>query len=513
MDFTVSAAALPMFLVGFAILLLGIAVFARERANSVTWSFLILTICTSTWLFAVALTASTDDPARAFIFARITYLGVALIPAAVLQFTLALVEGRNRTLLTTTWIIGAIFAVLFTTTRLLLDGVWKYSWGFYPRLREPAVLFLAYFTLVLALSLLFLGTGDTHTDRERRRNAAFFLALCVGYMGSVDYLPAFGLDFYPVGSFAILGFIALSAIAIFRFQLIDLGPSYIANHLLLTMHGGVLVVDTRARVKVANEFAAKLLGYSIDEIRGLDLLSLLDVGRLPAVDSDSFIRNAVTRERVVNWKRRDGTSVEICLSASAVRDKEGDPLGVIYVVSDVSATHDMLTAVPNRTRFSALFEQTKKTIMAAGRIPAILFVDLDGFKSVNDRLGHAAGDELLQLVAKRIRRAIRGEDIVARYGGDEFVVLVDLAKQSDASFVAAKLLRVVGEPYTIDHQYVTIGASIGCAFYPVDGESVDDLMRVADTAMYDAKRSGKGRVKMSRGDQPAPPPFNVNARA
>jgi diguanylate cyclase (GGDEF)-like protein len=502
-----------MVLVGGAILMLGVAVFARERANSVTWSFLTLTICIALWLFPTALVVSTHDPAIAFAFARITYIGVALIPAAVLQFTAVLVGMRNRAVMIATWGLGVVFAALFVTNRWMLSGVWHYGWGFYPRLEEPAALFLAYFSLVLALSLVLLATGETQSDRERRRNASFFIALSVGYLGSVDYLPAFGLDIYPGGSAAILGFVVLATIAIFRFQLMDLGPSFIADHLLLTMHGGVLVVDTRARVKVANDFAAKLLGYSVEEIRELDLLSLLNVGRLPATDTDSFIRHAVTRERVVQWKRRDGSSVELCLSASAVRDQGGDPLGVVYVISDVSATHDMLTAIPNRTRFAAIFEESKKKLVAAGRVPAVLFIDLDGFKSVNDRLGHAAGDKVLQLVAKRIRRAIRGEDIVARYGGDEFVVLADLAKASDANFVAAKLLRVVGEPYTVADQYVTIGASIGCSFYPADGETVEDLLRAADYAMYDAKRSGKGRASLSRSDHPAPSPLSFNATA
>ena len=502
-----------MLLVAAAILILGVAVFARERANTVTSSFLGLTVTVSTWLFAIAFTAGAHEARSAFWFARIAYIGVALIPAAVLHFTMSLVEYRNRILTTVSWILGAVFVALFTMTRVLLTGVWQYSWGYYPRLSAATVLFLAYFTLLLALSLVLLGTADTHSDRERRRNASFFFALAVGYLGSIDYLPAFGLDVYPFGSFAILGFILLSAFSILRFQLSDLGPSFIADHLLHTMHGGVLVVDTRARVKIANDYAARLLGYSVAEVRDLDLLAMLSIGRLPATDSESFIRNSITRERVVHWKRKDGTGVELCLSASAVRDDQGELLGVVYVISDVSATHDMLTAIPNRARFNALFEQTKKRIVAQGRVPSVLFIDLDGFKAVNDRLGHAAGDTLLQLVAKRIRNAIRGEDILARYGGDEFIVLINLAKPADAVFVAQKLLRVVSEAYSIGDQSVTIGASIGAAFYPSDGQTVDDLMRAADHAMYDAKREGKGRAKTTRTDLAEPPPYNVNATA
>ncbi|HEY3054215.1 MAG TPA: diguanylate cyclase [Thermoanaerobaculia bacterium] len=527
-EFIAGPAPLPMLLVALAIVTLGIIVVARERVNAVTLSFLILTICVSTWLTSIALMTAVSSEDAALVFARAAYVGVALIPAAVLQFTMALlgVTRRHVRALITAWIAGMIFVGLFTGTSLLLSGTWRYSWGFYPRLTGWSVLFLAWFALLLAGSLIMLATTRAQSEREHQRNASFFLALSVGYLGSIDYLPAFGVAMYPIGCLAILGFIVLAARSIFRFRLSDLTSSFVAERLLQTMHGGVIVVDTIGRVRLANEVAARLLGWSVAEMQQLDLPALLGVTRLPATDSESFCRDAITRDRIVHWRRRDGSAVELSLSASAVRDEQNNALGVLYALADVSdrrraeaneygATHDLLTTLPNRARFAALFQESKERIVASNRVPTVLFIDLDGFKAVNDQHGHAAGDAVLRMVSTRIRNSIRGDDVLARYAGDEFVVLLDLARAEDASFVATKLLRIVSEPYTIEEGRVTIGASIGAAFYPDDGATAGELLRVADQAMYGAKRAGKGRAHVTprRTDVAAPPPYTVNATA
>jgi len=126
---------------------------------------------------------------------------------------------------------------------------------------------------------------------------------------------------------------------------------------------------------------------------------------------------------------------------------------------------------------------------------ALLFLDLDGFKEVNDSLGHEAGDRVLSAVARRVERSVRERDLVARMGGDEFTVLLaDLPRPEDGETVARHLLRRIGEPYDLDGVSVRVGASIGVAVFPEDGRDVDELLSRADTAMYRAKRAGRGRV-------------------
>ena len=522
-------AALPMIFVAAAIFVLGVVVVAREHHGTVSLSFLSLTLSVSLWLASISAMLVVTDPLSAFLFARIAYVGVALIPAAILQFTFALL-GMNRhrsQSLAVVWTVSAAFALVFTTSHRMLAGTWHYSWGYYPLLAPASIVFLVYFAAVLIAALYFLATTTTKSHQERLRNRSFLLALGIGYLGSIDFAPAFGVDLYPFGCIAILAFIALSVLSILRFRLTDLSPSFVAERLLQTMHGGVIVVDTEGCVQVANEVAAGLLGWSVADMHGIDFRSLLGVTVLPVTDSDSFCRRSITRKRIVSWRRHDGTILELSLSASALCDQRGNSVGVLYALADVSdlkraeaneygATHDLLTRLPNRAQFARSFREKKDQMIAAGRVPSVLFVDLDGFKAVNDRHGHAAGDALLQLVAARIRNSIRGDDVLARYGGDEFVVLLDLARREDVSLVGRKLLNVVSAPYSIDEKTINITASIGAAFHTTDGSTADELMRVADGAMYRAKRAGKARIHIGqppRTDTSAPPPYPVDARA
>jgi diguanylate cyclase (GGDEF)-like protein/PAS domain S-box-containing protein len=519
------AAALPMLVVATAIFVLGVGVLARERASSVTVSFLILTLSVSTWLTGVSLMMMSSTPSTALQFARLAFIGVPIIPAAVLQFTVSLLGAtrRWRSWLVAAWSVSGAFLILFTTTRMLLVGSWHYPWGFYPRLAPSSVAFLAFFAVVLAGSLLLLIGIDSHTAQERRRNISFFVALAVGYLASVDYLPAFGVAMYPPGFLAILGFIILSVHTIIRFHLADLSPSLVAQQLLETVHGGVIVVDTHGRVRVANDVAAALLGWTRAELLDADLRVLLGVSKLPVTDTESFIRRFATRNRLVKWRRRDGTEIELSLSATALRDRSGDVTGILYALADLSdrrraeqneyrATHDLLTRLPNRARFAAEFELMKNKVIASGRLAALFFVDLDGFKGVNDRHGHGAGDSLLQFVATRLRNAIRGDDLLARHGGDEFVLLLDLARVEDAAIVGNKLIRVLSEPYIIDKERIQISASVGGAFYPRDGATVEELVQAADASMYRAKRAGKAQLHVTRSDINTPPPFGIDAR-
>jgi diguanylate cyclase (GGDEF)-like protein/PAS domain S-box-containing protein len=156
------------------------------------------------------------------------------------------------------------------------------------------------------------------------------------------------------------------------------------------------------------------------------------------------------------------------------------------------AHHDTLTGLPNRAMFADRAREAVAHARRHGKNAAFLFVDLDNFKQINDRLGHEAGDSLLKAIAGRLRTTVRGDDFVARLGGDEFCVLLqDIADPREAAAVAQKLVHELGAPFTVGSHQVAAGASIGIACVPADGEDVATLMRLADTAMYRAKQRGR----------------------
>lgn len=183
--------------------------------------------------------------------------------------------------------------------------------------------------------------------------------------------------------------------------------------------------------------------------------------------------------------------------------ESGECLGCFSVTSDITehklseeriqhlAHHDNLTDLPNRILFNDRLNQAIHLAKRDSREFALLYIDLDRFKTVNDSLGHAAGDELLKSVAKRIRDEVRESDTVARVGGDEFtVILSDIAKRDDAQTVAEKIASAIAAPFQIGSNgaSVGVGASIGIAVYPSEGQDANELVKAADSAMYGAKK-------------------------
>lgn len=185
--------------------------------------------------------------------------------------------------------------------------------------------------------------------------------------------------------------------------------------------------------------------------------------------------------------------------ASAERERE------LREVSEL-AFHDQLTGLQNRASFMLSFAQALDRAERASQMLACLFVDLDGFKTVNDTLGHQAGDRVLYAVAKNLRKSVRKSDIVARIGGDEFVLLLPTAaRPSDAILVAEKLLRAVHQPIDVGAEFAArVSASIGISFFPKDGMDAATLLQAADDTMYVAKNKGKARYAVHESVEAAP---------
>ncbi len=201
---------------------------------------------------------------------------------------------------------------------------------------------------------------------------------------------------------------------------------------------------------------------------------------------------------------------------SLIRDDEGEISGVVGIAADITerkkaeerlmhlANFDTLTGLPNRMLFHDRLEHALAKASRNSRLVALLFLDLDRFKTINDSLGHSAGDELLKSVASRLLSNAREEDTVARLGGDEFTIILEgIGGGEDASTVARKVLDVMGQPFDLDGHEVFVTTSVGIAIYPLDGDNSDDLLKNADTAMYRAKEQGRNSYRFYTADMNA----------
>ena len=264
--------------------------------------------------------------------------------------------------------------------------------------------------------------------------------------------------------------------------------------------------DENLRCRFANKVFTEFFGVAVEAIIGKHVREVLGEDVYREIEG-YFVQvlqgQAVTYERTRKLDNGEIRYLEIKLLPHI--GEHGKVLGCFAVTTDISehklaeeriqrvAHHDSLTGLPNRLLFNDRLNQAISLAKRDSRHFALLYLDLDRFKPVNDKLGHTAGDELLQAVAARIRREVRESDTVARVGGDEFaVILPDIARREEAETVARKIIAALAAPFRLGSQgpSVDIGTSIGIALYPADGRDADALVKAADAAMYRAKQAG-----------------------
>ena len=263
--------------------------------------------------------------------------------------------------------------------------------------------------------------------------------------------------------------------------------------------------DENLRCRFANKKFSEFFGYTTKTIVGKHVRELVGEEAFRGIAghfAQASMGHAVTYQRARKLESGESRYIEVQLLPN-IGDK-GKILGCFAVTTDITehklteeriqsvAHHDSLTGLPNRLLFNDRLSQAISLAKRDSRRFAMLFLDLDKFKPVNDTLGHAAGDELLKNVATRIRQQVRESDTVARVGGDEFtVILPEISRPDEAETVARKIIAALGAPFQLSGQErsVEIGSSIGIALYPADGLDADTLVKAADAAMYSAKQT------------------------
>lgn len=277
----------------------------------------------------------------------------------------------------------------------------------------------------------------------------------------------------------------------------------------------VIATDTNGRINFVNPIAETMTGWHASEAEGMPIEEVMPLndGSM-GYRLQNPVRLALKEERVVGMamncvlRRRDGRDFEVEDSAAPIRDHTGKVTGAIIVFHDVSeahamaikmthlANHDALTSLPNRMLLQDRTEQALQHAQRNGEKVAMVLLDIDHFKTINDSIGHSTGDDLLKQIAQRLKHTIRSNDTVSRQGGDEFIVLLpSLEDIEQAGQFAARLLRVVSEPYWVGAHRFDLSVSIGISLYPDDCMDMESLYRHADAAMYRAKQEGRNRFQ------------------
>ena len=276
------------------------------------------------------------------------------------------------------------------------------------------------------------------------------------------------------------------------------------HSVLNSMTDAVFVTAPGGSVRIANDAACRLTGYGDDELIGKNLVTLLDQGDKLGPDPLQVARD--TGETVL--RTRAGQTIPVSFIGSTVATEDPEFEGEIYVARDITerkraerrirylARYDALTKIPNRMQFQHLLQQAIARSRRSGHGVAMLYVDMDRFKEVNDTFGHASGDRVLEVLTERLTRVLNTEAVLGRLAGDEFALFVDSVSQDaeEAGGQVAQLARTVlhaaGEAFHINQQEVFLTVSIGIALCPRDAENVIDLIRNADAAMYYSKQNG-----------------------
>lgn len=279
---------------------------------------------------------------------------------------------------------------------------------------------------------------------------------------------------------------------------------------------GIICTDETGNISFLNRVAETMTGWSLKEAVGRPMTECVTI--VDAITRKTILdpmAKAASQDRTGNLPfncvliRRDGHEVFIEDSVAPIHDREGTVTGAVIVFRDVSATrtleeklthsaqHDFLTGLPNRMLLNDRIGQAISLAHRHTYHAAVLFLDLNGFKQINDSLGHRIGDKVLQSVAKRLQECVRSPDTVIRQGGDEFIVVIqELKHPHDAVITGERLRKTVADVHSIDSHEIFVTTSIGVSVYPGDGLDAETLIKNADTAMYHTKKNGSQNLQL-----------------
>ncbi len=491
------------------VFILGNFVFYQDRKNPLNRIAMVLCLSSAGWAFVefefrLSPGFETSYP---WVMSYHTFRDIAV--AFVLHFILLFTEAKllkNKS----TYLLIYIPTLFFIFFHWLIEPLERYNEIFY-----PAEKIWAYGALFLSIYLCFIYYLKVNNRRKKQQakyvSIGFFIVMATNFI--TEYLlPLFRIGIPNLTTTAFTFTTILVAYAIWRYKLFILTPVTAAENIISTMSDSLFLVDADERITSINHGASKLLGYEENELIGKPMQIIFSEKEDKALPFERILEEVMKTGTISEvetvFKTKDGKRIPISLSSSVMRDEDGEPQGIICIGRDITerkkteemikriATHDSLTGLPNRVMFNDHFTLLMTQAHRNQQKIALMFLDLDQFKDVNDTLGHYTGDQLLKSVAIRLLQLLRKSDIVARTGGDEFVILLPgITHMEDVDKVAKKIIEAFQEPFVFKDHKPHITVSIGVVIYPEDGKDADTLLKKADIAMYKAKEYGRNNYQ------------------
>src|SRR5262245_12816888 len=277
--------AIPTLMTGVAIIALGFIVLVGERNSPVSFSFFIMTVTAAIWLFCYSVMYCALAAPVASTWATMGQLGITAIPAAVYHFTVSTlaIYSRHKSRVWLAWLVSSFFLVTALYGDAFISGVNRFWWGYYARYEWVSLPFLGFFFGLMTLSLqhYWQEYRAPAPGVEKLRSKALFVAFCIAYLASFDYLAAFDIPLYPFGYLAVLGFTILTARAVWRYRLVDITPAFAATQIINAMADALLVLDNEGTVRVANRAACQLFKRLDKQLIGNSMQCMTHILALP----------------------------------------------------------------------------------------------------------------------------------------------------------------------------------------------------------------------------------------
>lgn len=497
-----------------------LAINARNRLNLV---YAFFSFSVAYWAALKLGQAFAASEVTAALHYRISGPGWCTLPATCLFVVFAFTKHRltsgNKLTLALLYAASAVFAALLWVRGFMLEGMVMEAWGF-AHVPGPVyrLLFQPYLILTFGYGVFVLAkyAKRSQVKDERARATILIAAILVPVVGGAItnmILPSLDIHVLELALPLTTVNVGLIAIAIVKYKIFTFTVEYAAGTIIDTMGDALIVVDPGGRIMLTNEAARGLLRFGEEEMEGrdLDTITRKDVSAR-SLSGEINLRGTVHREDV--FFDKTGKAIAVSLSISQLKGKKGEASGLVLVAKDIRelkrlmheieearkelerlAITDPLTEIYNR-RYLML--KLKEEFLRSRRyqVPfSVAIIDLDRFKEVNDGFGHEEGDRVLMAIAQSIKSTLRLTDTVARYGGDEFVVLLPETAREAAESAAERIREGVGSA-DIPKRYRFVTVSIGVSTFDPSAPDVseDELLRKADAAMYHAKKMGRDRM-------------------